>query len=291
MENIVCSQVTKTYGKKNAVDHIDLTIEKGKIYGMIGRNGAGKTTLLSMMAKQIAPTFGKVTWNGQDIWENKEALNHICFAREIAVGSSNNGLATLKAKDYLQAASFFYPNWDKEFASELIKKFELDIKQKLGKMSKGMLSMVTIIIALASKADFTFMDEPVAGLDVVAREDFYRILLNEYMESGRTFIVSTHIIEEASDIFEEVIMINRGKVLAKENTQELLERTYQVNGLAETVDKAVEGLKCYHAEKIGRSKSVVVVLEPGQSLRKDPELTITPVKLQHLFVAMCGMEN
>lgn len=291
MENIVCLQVTKTYGKKNAVDHIDLTIEKGKIYGMIGRNGAGKTTLLSMMANQIAPTSGKVTWNGQDIWENKEALNHICFAREIAVNSSTNGLATVKAKDYLQAASFFYPNWDKEFASELIKKFDLDVKQKLGKMSKGMLSMVTIIIALASKADFTFMDEPVAGLDVVAREDFYRILLNEYMESGRTFIVSTHIIEEASDIFEEVIMINHGKVLAKENTQELLERTYQVNGLAQNVDKAVEGLKCYHPETIGRSKSVVVVLEPGQSLDRNPELTITPVNLQHLFVAMCGMEN
>lgn len=290
MEQMVCSQITKTYGNKNAVDHIDLTIEKGKIYGMIGRNGAGKTTLLSMMANHVAPSSGTVTWNGQNVWENQEALNHICFAREI-VANGTNGVSNLKVRDYLQAASFFFPNWDKELANDLVKKFELDTKKKLSKLSKGMLSMVTIIVALASKADFTFMDEPVAGLDVVARDYFYRVLLDEYMESGRTFIVSTHIIEEASDIFEEVIMINQGKLLLKENTQELLERAYQISGLAETVDQAVEGLKCYHPEKIGRSKSVVVVLEPGQKLDKNPELTIVPVNLQNLFVAMCGMEN
>ena len=99
--------------------------------------------------------------------------------------------------------SYFYPHWDKEMAESLVQKFHLDIKQKLGKISKGMLSMVTIITAMASKAPFTFLDEPVAGLDVIAREQFYQLLLDEYTETGRTFVVSTHIIEEASDIFEE----------------------------------------------------------------------------------------
>lgn len=100
-------------------------------------------------------------------------------------------------------------------ADELIEKFELNTKQRINKMSKGMLSMVTIIVALASKADFTFLDEPVAGLDVVMREYFYHKLMEEYTETGRTFVISTHIIEEAADLMEEVIMIKDGSLLTE----------------------------------------------------------------------------
>lgn len=134
-------------------------------------------------------------------------------------------------------------------ADELIEKFELNTKQRINKMSKGMLSMVTIIVALASKADFTFLDEPVAGLDVVMREYFYHKLMEEYTETGRTFVISTHIIEEAADLMEEVIMIKDGSLLLKENTQDLLERSYHVSGLAEVVDQAAEGYEKHHEEK------------------------------------------
>ena len=89
-----------------------------------------------------------------------------------------------QVKEYLKNASYYYPNWDQKMADELIEKFELNTKQRINKMSKGMLSMVTIIVALASKADFTFLDEPVAGLDVVMREYFYHKLMEEYTETG-----------------------------------------------------------------------------------------------------------
>ena len=92
------------------------------------------------------------------------------------------------------------PNWDEKMAQHLLEKFELDEKKKIGKLSKGMMSMVTIIIALASKADYTFLDEPVAGLDVVMREYFYRVLLDEFTDSGRTFVISTHIIEAGDEL-------------------------------------------------------------------------------------------
>lgn len=117
-----------------------------------------------------------------------------------------------------------------------------------------MVSMVTIIVALASKADFTFLDEPVSGLDVVAREQFYRILLEEFTETGRTFVVSTHIMEEAADLFEEVIILKEGKLLLKENTEELLESCLHISGKAEEVDRATEGLEKHYEERLGRSK-------------------------------------
>lgn len=291
METLVCKELTKSYGNKDAVKNVNLTLEKGKIYGLIGRNGAGKTTLLSMMSAQNPVSEGSVTWNDANIWENQEALSHICFSRELNPASNMNSLGDMKVKDYLRTASWYYPNWDADMAADLVKKFELDTKQKLRKLSKGMLSMVTIIVALASKADFTFLDEPVAGLDVVMREYFYRILIEEYTESGRTFVVSTHILEEAADVFEEVIIIKNGELLLKENTEELVGRAYRISGLAEVVDEAVTGLDTYHEEKAGRAKNVTVLLREGEQLPEGYDVTVQPLSLQNVFVALCGMED
>ena len=290
METIICKDIEKKYGNKQALRDVNLTLEKGKIYGLIGRNGAGKTTLLSIISAQNPASAGTVTWNGQPVWENREALNHICFSRELSVNLYGSGVSSMKVKEYLRNASYYYPNWGEEMAQELIGKFELDTKKRINKLSKGMLSMVTIIIALASKADFTFMDEPVAGLDVVVRDYFYHKLMEEYTESNRTFVISTHIIEEASDLMEEVIVIKKGELLLKENTQDLLERSYHVSGMAEVVDKATEGYEKHHEEKMGRSKSVTILLQPGQKLPEGYEVSIQPVNLEKLFIALCGAE-
>ena len=201
MSKMICENLTKAYGKKTVLENLNLTLESGKIYGLIGRNGAGKTTMLSIMSNQNPATGGKVTLDGENIWENRKALDRICFSRELNI-SAESGLAAYTVKKYLDTAACYFAHWDKEMAKRLMELFELKPKTKLNKLSKGMLSMVTIIVALASKAEFTFLDEPVAGLDVVAREQFYKLLLDEYTESGRTFVISTHIIEEAADVME-----------------------------------------------------------------------------------------
>lgn len=284
---LVAENLVKKYGKKEALHGINLELEKGKIYGLIGRNGAGKTTLLSILASQNAATSGTVTYNGIPVWENREVLDHICFSRELNP-VTGYGANNYRVKDYLKAASIYMPNWDKKLADRLMKEFELNGKKKVAKLSKGMMSMVTIIIALASKADFTFLDEPVAGLDVVMREYFYRVLLEEFSESGRTFVVSTHIIEEAADIFEEVIMLDKGQIILKENTQDLLDRCYHVSGKAEDVDAFTAGLKTCHEEKMGRSKGVTVMLETGKELKGNADVTVQPMSLQQVFVSLCG---
>lgn len=286
---LICNDIVKTYGKKEVLHNIDLEIEPGKIYGLIGRNGAGKTTLLSILTAQNPATRGTVTYNGMPVWENQEALDHLCFSRELnpLIGWGSNNL---KAKEYLKTAAIYYPKWDKALADRLVKDFELDVKKRICKMSKGMMSMVTIIIALASKADITILDEPVAGLDVVARDNFYKELLADYSETGRTFVISTHIIEEAADLFEETIILKDGSLLLKENTQDLLDRAFHISGKAEDVDAACAGLHVYHPESLGRSKGVTVLLEPGQTPPEGFDVSIQPVSLQNLFVALCGKE-
>lgn len=290
MSKLISKGITKKYGGTEVLHGIDLELESGKIYGLIGRNGAGKTTLLSILTAQNPATGGTVTFEGQTVWENPEALSHLCFSRElnqISGGSAN----AMKVKEYLGIAETYFPYWDKEMAGALVKEFGLDVKKRISKLSKGMLSMVTIVVALASKAEFTFLDEPVAGLDVVAREKFYSLLLEEFTRTGRTFVVSTHIIEEAADVFEEVIIVDQGRVLLKENTQELLERSYHISGHQEEVDAVTASLTVHHEEKLGRSKGVTVLLQPGQQISAQYDVSIQKPTLQKVFVALCGEEE
>jgi len=287
--NLICENITKVYNGREVLQDVSLTLEEGKIYGLIGRNGAGKTTLLSILTAQNPATRGAVHLDGQPVWENRPSLEKLCFSRELNA-TAESGLAAMKAKEYLRIAATYYPGWDKEMEKRLVELFKLDVKKKLGKLSKGMLSMVTIIVALCSKAPFTFLDEPVAGLDVVAREQFYKLLLEEYTASGRTFVVSTHIIEEAADVLEEVIILHEGKILVKEDTQKFVDSACYVSGKCEDVDAATKGLETHHSEVIGRSKGVTVFLKPGQSVDESYDISVQPVNLQKAFVALCGEE-
>lgn len=287
MATLSCKQLSKRYGEKTVLEGIDLELRSGKLYGLLGRNGAGKTTLLSLLSCQNPATSGTVTLDGQPVWENRKALDRMCFSRELNV-NAESGLAGYTVKSYLRAARIYYPHWDEDLARRLIGEFQLEEKKKLVKLSKGMLSMLTIVVAMASKAEFTFLDEPAAGLDVVARERFYQLLLEEYTQSGRTFVVSTHIIEEAADVLEEVILLDRGKLLLKEDTQDLLDRARYVYGLEDQVDGATAGLAVHHPERMGRSKGVTVLLEEGKTLHPGYDVSIQRVNLQKLFVALCG---
>ncbi len=286
MENVLEARgLTKIYGKNEVLCGVDITIEPNKIYGLIGRNGAGKTTLLSLLTAQNIPTAGTVTYSGEAVWENQRALNHICFSREIPT-MILFGPNTLKAKEYLRAASIYYPNWDKEYAQRLIKTFAFDPKKKISKMSKGMLSMLTIIIALASRAPITMLDEPVAGLDVVAREDFYKLLLDDYTETGRTFIISTHIIEEAATVFEEIIFVDKGNIIAKDNTETFLSGFSVISGKDDVVDAVANNFSIVHSESLGRSKSVCVRAAKAEvaAAANGKDVDISGISLQKAFV-------
>ena len=289
-KELVCENLVKKYKDVIAVNDVTLTIDQGKIYGLIGRNGAGKTTLLSLLTAQTAASSGTVTYGGETVWENQEVLDNLCFSREISA-QMQGGFGAYKVKEYLRIASIYYPNWDAEYASRLIETFGLDVKKKIAKLSKGMLSMITIVLALASKANITMLDEPVAGLDVVARELFYELLLDEYTNTGRTFIISTHIIEEAAKVFEEVIMIDNGKILLKENTDVLVGNCHYISGKEEDVADITSGLKVLHTEKMGRSMSACVQLNEGEKITEivaGRDVDVTPVPLQKIFVYLSG---
>lgn len=281
--------VVKRYGKKEVLHGVSLSIQPGRIYGLLGRNGAGKTTLLSILTAQNTLDSGAVTYGGENVWENQRALDEICFSRELSPVLLF-GQNSIKAKEYLRAASLYYPHWDKEYADRLVSLFDLEIKKPIYKLSKGMMSMVTIIIALASRAPVTILDEPVAGLDVVAREQFYRLLLADYEQTRRTFIVSTHIIEEAAGVFEDIILIDQGRILEACGCAEFVAQFHLVTGAEADVARACEGLTVVHEERLGRSLTVCARGD-GERLRANAaglDVDIEPVSLQKAFVCLTG---
>ncbi|MFC5470581.1 ABC transporter ATP-binding protein [Cohnella suwonensis] len=276
--------LTKAYGKTKAVDGVSLKLEEGKIYGLLGRNGAGKTTIMHMITAQLFPTAGKVRVFGQEPYENANVLNRICFIKE-----SQKYPDTFRVVDVLNVSKLFFPNWDAAFAGRLAEEFRLPLKRKVKKLSRGMLSSVGIIVGLASRAPLTFFDEPYLGLDAVARSLFYNRLLEDYAEHPRTIVLSTHLIDEVSQLLEHVIVVDRGRVLLDEEADALRGRASAIAGSLQKLDSFVEGREVIHREPFGGLGTATVMGELGErDRRKAAELglEITPVSLQQMIVQL-----
>ena len=278
----------KSYGTHQVLHNLDLELLPGKIYGLIGRNGAGKTTLLGILTAQNTKDSGSVTYDGEPVWENQRALDHICFSRELQP-TLFSGQNNLKVRHYLRSAAIFYPNWDVEYAQRLLEEFKLEPKKKICQLSKGQMSMVTILIALASRAPLTILDEPAAGLDVVMRERFYQLLLEDFAQTGRTFVVSTHIIEEAASVFEQVIILDQGRIVENAPTDELVEQFRYLSGRDDVVDQACAGLEVLSVRQMGRRKTAAVRGSAAQlKAAQEADVDVSPMNLQNVFVALCG---
>lgn len=232
---IEVKNLTKKYGQTLALQNVSFTLEGQKIYGLLGRNGAGKTTFMDILAGNILATEGEILINGENPFDNRKLTESICLIKE-----GNNFKRDLKVKNVLKIYSYFYPTWDQELAEELIKVYNLNMNAKVKTLSKGMESSLGIIAGLASKAPITIFDEPYIGLDAAARKKFYEILLEEYEEENRMIILSTHLIDEVSLMFEEVLILQEGHLVLQEEAEHLRNNTCAVTGKKEEVEAFIE---------------------------------------------------
>jgi len=286
MENAIeVTNLTKKYGTTVALENITMSCTHDKIYGLLGRNGAGKTTLLHLLAGQLLPTQGSLHIYGENVYENSEALAKICYVGSFS--NINNYVKTFRVRDFLKTASLFYPNWDQDFADKLIKLFSLDIKKHYRNLSSGMLSMVSIIISLASRAPLTLLDEPYTGLDAAARQEFYDVLAEDYSNNPRTIIFSTHLIDEASKLFEDVILLHQGQILLQEPLETLEELSFVVSGDEETLKSMLSHKKIIKKETMGRRAAYSLfdtLSEKETDALTQAGLEVRSLTLQQLFV-------
>ena len=281
---IEVQNLTKSYKDKNALDDVTLSLEPGAIYGLLGRNGAGKTTLMSILTAQNFETSGTVRVFGENPFENARVLSRICFVRE-----SQKYPDDAAPRHAFAAARLFFPNWDQDLADALIAEFQVPLKQRIKKLSRGQLSAVGVIIGLASRAEITFFDEPYLGLDAVARQIFYDRLLEDYSEHPRTVILSSHLIDEVANLIEKVIVIDNGRIILNEDTDAVRDRAVTVVGDAAKVDAWATGRDVLHRDSLGRVTSVTVLGALSAAERAevaDAGLDLAPVSLQQLVVRL-----
>lgn len=274
--------VTRRYRSATALDGITVGFQKDMIHGLLGRNGAGKTSLMSIVTGQDWPTEGEVEVFGQRPHENEQVLPRICFVRE-----DQRYIDDAKARHAFNAAAMAFPNWDWDFAQQLIADFNLPQQTRIKKMSKGQRSAVGVIIGLASRADVTFFDEPYMGLDAVARQLFYDRLLADYAEHPRTIVLSSHLIDEIAHLIESVVLIDAGKVLVDEPVEQLRDRAVTLVGRADAVAEVAGSREVLNRESLGRMVRTTVLgalTEAEQHRVTELEIDVVPVSLQQLVV-------
>lgn len=273
--SITVSQLSKQYGPVTALDGVSLSLEGGKIYGLLGRNGAGKSTLMKLMSDRIRPTAGEILVDGKSVHNNT--------GRIYMMSEDNLYVDSMKVRDIFRWTGEFYGGFDQALADRLCEEFELNPKKKATSLSTGYKSICKLITALCVDADYIFMDEPVLGLDAGHRELFYRSLLETYADRPRMFLLSTHLIEEVAGVIEDVIIIDKGKILRTDSVENLLRSGYNITGAAAAVDDYCRGKEVLGCDTVGGIKTAAVL---GRAEAVPAGLTVSPLDLQKLFIRM-----
>lgn len=277
MSGIEVKDLCKNFKDVKALSHVHLNFKENTIYGLLGRNGAGKSTLLNIINNRLLPGTGTITLNGQNITENTEVLRNLFLVNE-----DNIYPESMKVKDAFKWSKEFYPNFDIEYSKKLCDMFDLSPKKKIKRLSTGYQSIFRNIVALSVNVPYVFLDEPVLGLDAYHRDLFYKVLIEKYSEKPFTAVISTHLIEEAANVIENVIIIKNGEIIKDESIEHLLQNGYCITGASSLIDKYISEKEIVGVETLGGIKTAYIFGKPDNEVPSG--LEISNMDLQKLFI-------
>ena len=208
--------VTKEYGKKLALDHVSFGAEKGRVLGILGENGAGKSTLFRIISSVTKTSHGAVIVDGKPV--GLESRKITAFVPEI--NPFYDWMSVIEQLEFLAA---FYDGWDMAKTRELLKFLGLPERDKIGTLSKGQQVKLKIAFAFSWPAKLILLDEPLSGIDLVARKKIIGTLFNEYRYGEQTILMSTHLVHEVEEFFEDVIYLRNGKIALQGSADNLRE--------------------------------------------------------------------
>ena len=275
---IELKHVTKQYGQATVLKNITLSIDQPGIYCLLGRNGAGKTTLLKSIAGYQNITNGTIQVDGKTITTSTldTGVSYIeNFAKHF----------NLPVQKLIRIASEVNPNYDYDFALEMMERFELEGKKKFHHLSLGMKTMVSTIICLASNKEVILLDEPVLGFDAIMRVEFYDMLTESFRKHPRVMIVSTHIIEEIAKTIQKLIIIDKGSVRFFDTLQSVETKAFSISGLQKDVEAATQNLNIIGQDTVGGLVTSYIFDNPP---KETASLEIHPLSLQDFFIQMVG---
>ncbi|AEH47767.1 ABC transporter ATP-binding protein [Parageobacillus thermoglucosidasius] len=284
------TNVTKTFDRFQAVHGVNMTVQKGRIYGLLGSNGAGKTTLLKMMAGIIRPDHGTVLIDGEEVWENPRIKQRILFLPDHVYFFPNTTIE--------QMAAFYesiYPSFHRERFTKLQELFLLDPRKKIHQFSKGMQRQAAFWLAFSTMPDVLIMDEPLDGLDAVIRQKVKNIIVQEVAEREMTVVISSHNLREMEDLCDCIGVLHSGEMLFEKELDVMKTDIHKIqvafrNGIPK---QFAEQLNIVYKEERGsvlllivrgEKQEIISHIQPFQPLIFD----ILPLTLEEIFIYEMG---
>lgn len=225
MENIVeIRGLTKRYDRKEALRSIELSIEKGKVVGILGPNGSGKTTLIKLLMGLLHPNKGEIKIDGESPGiHTKSVISYL--------PDRNSLYSWMTVKDALQMYQDFYQDFDGKKAEDLLQFMKLERTMRVSDMSKGMKEKLNLALVLSRRAKVYILDEPIAGVDPVARDQILDAIIDNYKEDS-AMIITTHLVRDMENIFDQVVFLGDGEIILSGEAESLREeKNMQIDDL------------------------------------------------------------
>jgi ABC-2 type transport system ATP-binding protein len=282
MSAIEARGLRKTFGKTVALDGVDLSVEEGRILGIVGPNGAGKSTALHAILG-LTPYQGELRVLGRNPWTDRDQLvRDVAFITDVAV--MPRWIRVSQALEYLAGV---HPRFDRAKAEGFLAKTDIKSASKVKELSKGMVTQLHLALVMAVDAKLLVLDEPTLGLDILFRKRFYDSLLNDYFDRSRTIVVTTHQIDEIQDVLTDFVFVDRGRIVL-ECSMEAFESRYLEVIVNPEQAGAARALRPIHERQVlGRS----ILLFDGADRRQLAALgDVRTPSIADLFVAVMGRE-
>jgi len=223
-EILSIQNLSKSFGRKSVLRDFSLTLEKGKVYGLLGKNGEGKTTLMRVIMGVIPSDGGEIQYKGRRI-----CFNDAWHRKEIGyIPEDSFFFSAMRIKELLDFNASFYPAWDWRKAEDYLGRLNLDGRGRIGQLSRGMKLKLGFVVALAAKPELLFLDDPTSGIDVPTRQDFLKGIVRELSDAGTTLLFSSHLVHELERIVEHIHILDGGRIILDEEYLALKNRTRRV---------------------------------------------------------------
>lgn len=217
--------LVRTFGRKRALDNINLTLQRGTVLGLVGQNGAGKTTIIKHILGLLRAEQGTVRVFGKDpVSDPPGVLSRIGYLSE-----EGDLPLWMRVDELMRYSEAFYPGWDDNYAQSLRKEFGLSLDSRLGNLSKGQRARAGLMVALAYRPDLMLLDEPSSGLDPVVRRDILAAIIRTIATEGRTVLFSSHLLSEVEQVSDRIAMVCNGRLILDDDLASIKETHHRID--------------------------------------------------------------
>jgi len=209
--------LTRHFGQKAALHDVTLEVPRGCVFGLVGENGAGKTTLIKHILGLLKAQIGSVR-----VFDRDPVEDPVGVLSRIGCLSEDRDLPDwMRIDELLRYMQAFYSTWDEKFADELCRRFELNLRQRVGTLSRGQRARAGLVTALAHRPDLLVLDEPSSGLDPLVRQDILAAIVRTVADEGRTVLFSSHLLDEVERVADHVAMVHEGRLVMSESLDQI----------------------------------------------------------------------